>query len=44
MTYAEFDALFEPLITHGLCIAEAGYSLRYNVNGSGTRQGYIDSK
>jgi len=38
MTYAEFDALFEPLIQWALH-SEAGYSLRYNVNGSGTRQG-----
>jgi len=38
MTYAEFDALFEPLIKHALH-AVPGYTLRYNVNGNGTRQG-----
>lgn len=38
MTYAEFDALFAPLIKHAI-YAAAGYTLRYNVNGNGTRQG-----
>ena len=40
MTYAEFDALFAPLIKHAL-YAGAGYTLRYNVNGNGTRQGTL---
>lgn len=38
MTYAEFDALFEPMIKYAIHAA-AGYTLRYNVNGNGTRQG-----
>jgi len=38
MTYAEFDALFAPLIKYAIHAA-AGYTLRYNVNGNGTRQG-----
>jgi len=40
MTYAEFDALFEPLIKHAI-YAGSGYTLRYNVNGNGTRQGTL---
>jgi len=38
MTYAEFDSLFEPLVRYALH-SVAGYTLRYNINGSGTRQG-----
>lgn len=38
MTYAEFDALFAPMVRHAIH-SEAGYRLRYNVNGNGTRQG-----
>lgn len=38
MTYAEFDALFAPFIRYAI-YAVAGYTLRYNVNGNGTRQG-----
>ena len=42
MTYAEFDALFEPMIKYAIHAA-AGYTLRYNVNGNGTRQGTLIS-
>lgn len=38
MTYAEFDALFAPFIRYAI-FALPGYTLRYNVNGAGTRQG-----
>ena len=38
MTYAEFDALFAPLAKRAV-FDYSGFTLRYNVNGSGTRQG-----
>lgn len=38
MTYAEFDSLFEPLVRYALH-SVPGYTLRYNINGNGTRQG-----
>jgi len=38
MTYAEFDTLFSPLIKHAIA-NEAGYTVNYNINGNGTRQG-----
>lgn len=38
MTYAEFDSLFEPLVRYALH-GVPGYTLRYNINGNGTRQG-----
>ena len=38
MTYAEFDSFFGSLIRHAI-YREPGYTLRYNINGSGTTQG-----
>lgn len=38
MTYAEFDSLFSPIIKWAV-YGEAGYRVRYNINGAGTRQG-----
>ena len=40
MTYAEFDSLFAPMIRYALH-SVPGYTLRYNVNGNGTRQGTL---
>lgn len=38
MTYAEFDALFGPLLKYAVH-SVPGYRLRYNINGNGTRKG-----
>lgn len=40
MTYAEFDALFSPLIKYAI-YGINGYTMRYNINGNGRRQGTL---
>lgn len=40
MTYAEFDALFSPMIKAAI-YGMNGYTLRYNINGNGQRQGTL---
>ena len=38
MTYAEFDALFGPMVKAAIYGIQ-GYTIRYNINGKGRRQG-----
>lgn len=40
MTYAEFDALFGPMVKAAI-YGIPGYTIRYNINGNGRRQGTL---
>ena len=40
MTYAEFDALFGPMVKAAIYGIQ-GYTIRYNINGNGRRQGTL---
>ena len=40
MTYAEFDSLFGPMVKAAVYGIQ-GYTIRYNINGNGRRQGTL---